>query len=798
MLDLAQSKLTKSEWEGTEMPYPEREAKVIRLISESGNDLNLEMSILPTLSDALKIKGYQNLVFNRYVGSQWNTIAKEAKVQFGFEASIPKLNEARLRKADVIKFNNLRLEYGEDGILELEALAILRGALRSRRKENPRWLIQYYTFCCIKRSSFGKANKIVSQLASQLMEHIDASIVPHSAVRQGVDMLENNPLLHKYAPLKLYNHQRDLIREASDSSIAKLILYSAPTGTGKTLTPIGLINRKSVIFMCAARHIGLALARAAIYAEKAVAFAFGCSSESDVRLHYAAASRFTKDNRTGGIRRVDNTVGTKVQLIVCDMRSYKIAMNYMLKYNSPSELVWYWDEPTMTLDASSHPCHELIRDNWETNAIPTVVLCSATLPSPEELKPVELAFCSKFERGQLMAISSHDFKKTISVLNKEGFAQSPHSSFNTVAGIREAVQVCCDTPTILRYVDLTEVIIFIDKMWAQNEFKLPEELVARTAFPTLQLVTMENIKKYYLQLVKVVPDRILMKICNELNGERRPRLQSTIYASSGDAHTLTDGPTIFICGDTNKVGMFLLQQAKIPETEIGRITAVLTSNEKAIAGISQLEQRLQDLTAKDIAAGRSKKLSELNRGGDETVKIRNEIKRSSMQIKPVGLDSKYIPNKPMHLRKYGLVADECAAFTSTLDESDITKVIDLADVSIAEKLLLMLGVGVFRDTTEPKYLELIKQLASEQKLYLIVASADYAYGTNYQFCHGYVGIGLTKQLSRDKIIQAFGRVGRGKCQQTYSIRIRDNKVIGTLFSQPRKTPELDHLIRLLC
>ena len=28
----------------------------------------------------------------------------------------------------------------------------------------------------------------------------------------------------------------------------KLILYQAPTGTGKTMTPVGLVNSKTVIF----------------------------------------------------------------------------------------------------------------------------------------------------------------------------------------------------------------------------------------------------------------------------------------------------------------------------------------------------------------------------------------------------------------------------------------------------------------------------------------------------------------------------------------------------------------------
>ena len=39
----------------------------------------------------------------------------------------------------------------------------------------------------------------------------------------------------------------------------------------------------------------------------------------------------------------------------------------------------------------------------------------------------------------------------------------------------------------------------------------------------------------------------------------------------------------------------------------------------------------------------------------------------------------------------------------------------------------------------------MKRLADEQKLYLIIASSDYIYGTNYQFCHGY----LSKKYGND-------------------------------------------------
>ena len=60
---------------------------------------------------------------------------------------------------------------------------------------------------------------------------------------------------------------------------AKIVLYQAPTGTGKTLTPIGLCKGYKVIFVCAAKHIGLQLAKSCISKEIAMLWPL------DVRRH---------------------------------------------------------------------------------------------------------------------------------------------------------------------------------------------------------------------------------------------------------------------------------------------------------------------------------------------------------------------------------------------------------------------------------------------------------------------------------------------------------------------------------
>ena len=54
-------------------------------------------------------------------------------------------------------------------------------------------------------------------------------------------MIEQNKDLHKYRDIKLYEHQKKIFTLCKTPG-AKLYLYQAPTGTCKTLTPVGLVS----------------------------------------------------------------------------------------------------------------------------------------------------------------------------------------------------------------------------------------------------------------------------------------------------------------------------------------------------------------------------------------------------------------------------------------------------------------------------------------------------------------------------------------------------------------------------
>jgi len=117
------------------------------------------------------------------------------------------------------------------------------------------------------------------------------------------------------------------------------------------------------------------------------------------------------------------------------------------------------------------------------------------------------------------------------------------------------------------------------------------------------------------------------------------------------------------------------------------------------------------------------------------------------------------------------------------------------NISNNYKVLLLLGIGVFTENPNIQYMEIIKKLADEQRLFIIIASSDYIYGTNYQFCHGFIGKDLTN-MTQQKTLQAMGRIGRNNIQQDYTIRFRTDEMIMNLFTKSAVNLEADNMCAL--
>jgi hypothetical protein len=269
--------------------------------------------------------------------------------------------------------------------------------------------------------------------------------------------------------------------------------------------------------------------------------------------------------------------------------------------------------------------------------------------------------------------------------------------------------------------------------------------------------------------------------------------QPGIYITTKDAFTLTDGPTIFLAENVEKVAKFCIQQANIPSNVMKDITEKIEFNNKVNQKMDTIEKQLEDLEERntlkgsgDDGKGRGKSAKKdahikTAKGSDARLQrdLQQELETLRGIIKTARLNDTFIPNKLEHFNKWASTMPNENIFTSDIDDGTIIEIMSLSDVLDSWKILLLMGIGVFTNHTSISYTEIMKKMADEQRLYVIIASSDYIYGTNYQFCHGYLSKDLT--LTQEKTIQALGRIGRNNIQQNYTIRLRDDAQINKLF-----------------
>lgn len=864
-MNLDQTKLTKSEWNAIEVPVSEKEKAILELIMRGYHNVNIKYNDFLSLFLFLKIEyspEMEDHLYNIYFAKRVAQLKKKYEcdqltIVVSSNPSIKKGDLIRLQKNDPDKMNqDNAFEY-----LLLDEVEIILKYIKKGKKS--KWMLHYFTLFKLIRNNINQLNRHILTIVNNILTHFEERIDICEVIENAVDFIEKNMTLLKYEDMTLYKHQKDIFTIMKTDG-PKLSLYIAPTGTGKTLSPIGLSESHRIIFVCAARHVGLALAKAAISVNKKIAFAFGCASGDDIRLHYFAAKDYKINKRTGGIGKVDNSVGDKVEIMICDLKSYLPAMYYMLAFNRKEDIIVYWDEPTITLDYESHDLHKVIQKNWSDNLIQNMILSSATLPKLHELSETISDFREKFAGAQIHNIVSNDCKKSIPLINKNGYVVLPHYLSEDYDKILEIVKHCETNLTLLRYFDLKEVVTLI--MDVEKRELIPQNMKIKRRFAGLEEVTMEKIKIHYLDVLQRIIGGTWGSVCVSMKSARTKRIlpndkidssgkfikktvsigpgvtlqtssstsgggilmrmnseqilssvekarkdeDCAIYVTTKDAYTLTDGPTIFLATNVDKVAKFCIQQANIPSLVMDDIIEKIDFNNSLNLKIGKLENDLEDILEKNSKGGKDNgkdKKTEKNDKGDKKKgtsekdkndisadKVKSELEALQSMIKNAELNETFIPNKQLHIKKWAPEMESSKSFTSDIDEQTVLDIMSIEDVDSSWKILLLMGIGVFSSHTSITYTEIMKKLADQQKLYLILASSDYIYGTNYQFCHGYLSKDLV--LTQEKIIQAFGRIGRNNIQQDYSIRLRDDEQIKKLFYPELNKPEVRNMNNL--
>ena len=874
-MDLSQTKLSKSEWVSVEIPVAEQEKRVITLILDGYANPDIRTNRHLSLLSFMKVDATEEMEYYLYKTYFLPEIESQPLL-----CAASKVKDRKLKtpnKADMIRIQNLtnQIDTHRKSIFDF---VLLDYALQVAKTAST---IALYALLRFRRLSIKGLNRYLIAFIDNLLIVSDTTSRKSicNIVHNAHTYIEKNRALMEYDDDALYTHQRDLFKLFSNPKIRdapKCVLYMAPTGTGKTLSPIGLSQQYRVMFVCAARHVGLALAKSAISVGKRVAFAFGCETAADIRLHYFAAADYTINKRSGVIHKVDNSNGSRVEIMICDVASYLVAMYYMKIFNSVENMIMYWDEPTIGMDKSSSDSvdpaaahlHHLIHRVWSMNQIPNVVLSCATLPKQDEIGGALQDFRAKFSEiageirmPEIHVIDSHDCKKTISLIGKTGKIALPHLLFpNYTELISECVEHCDTNKSILRYFDVIEIVRFIEHV---QPF-LREDARIEHRFGSIVAVSLHSIKQYYLYVLREIPAEEWAAIYQYMTSSLKPRFAlpapvgtgatdirkikseciiaatptigfvqdnskpltrqtsvsylsgsnqtsvPTATAASGillttvDAHTLTDGPTIYLAEDVEKIGRFYIQQSKIPESVFSVIQQKIEKNNVILKQVQRLEREVELKTAVSGAAAadagdKGSKKAEKEPTSKEVQRLLEQIRGFREAMQTVHLNAMYIPNTKPHIEiwtKDAAASLQSAPFTPNVDEEDVREIMSL-EVENQQKLLLILGIGVFSKTTDKQYAEIMKRLAYEQRLFLIIADSDYIYGTNYQFCHGFIGKDLTN-MTQQKTVQAIGRIGRNNIQQEYTVRFRDDAVLMRIFKRSTDNLEAATMNTLFC
>ena len=183
------------------------------------------------------------------------------------------------------------------------------------------------------------------------------------------------------------------------------------------------------------------------------------------------------------------------------------------------------------------------------------------------------------------------------------------------------------------------------------------------------------IKTKYIELLNTFDKNEYNEIKNIFNKTVSPLYNSSIYISSSDAHTLTDGPTIYMADNVDKISLFCLQQNKISKDVYSSLIKNLTINNEHYSSIEKLINQIEDTDDND------KQLK---------YTLETKIKQIKNKLHKISIPDKYIPNTKAH-KAVWCKNNKSNSFIANIDEEDSTNILQIDDIDIKWKILLLMG-----------------------------------------------------------------------------------------------------------
>jgi len=287
-----QCKLTKSEWESIETPVPESEKEILNMIVQGYSNVDYKYNRNQSLFTFAKIERnefIENHLYFKFFASIVADIIKPVApankniaphiTAFHTHLILNSIKEKPLKNiksADKIRLDNMiaNIVNNRDLIVEYKFLDFAKEMIQCYAKHDSGYVFYLYTLMQLRNVSVSKLNCHVMDFIDRCIDFLQRDIQLNQIIQGAYEFIEKNPNLFKYGDISLFQHQKELFSYFKSvdqtTTCGNLVLYIAPTGTGKTLSPIGLSCGYRVIFVCAARHVGMALAKSAVVKQQMI------------------------------------------------------------------------------------------------------------------------------------------------------------------------------------------------------------------------------------------------------------------------------------------------------------------------------------------------------------------------------------------------------------------------------------------------------------------------------------------------------------------------------------------------
>ena len=808
---LNQEKLTKKEWENIEMITDNiNEKEILNMISDGYNNNDIKINKYKCLYQYLNIqKKYFEIIFFELLYPIIKKINKKNIFNFDLILSKYKKNNKKIPSSDKIKIKNsldniynIKLSNIIDFSIIEEIKKLSKIIVTNEYIYDKKFILSIININFLYENYKNNINEILLEMVEYVLDKYTKDINIEFLLKNYTKLIENNKIFN-YKPLILFDHQKEIFKIFKEKkNVPKLIYYCTPTCSGKTLTPLGLTNEYKVIFVCASKHIGLNLAKCGFYLKKKIGFAFGCNNIDDIRLNYNAINAYINTS----YRKIpDHRDGINVELMISDLMSYKHAMKYMSQFHPLNSIVLFWDEPTIGMDVENSDLHNIIKYNWSNNIIPNIVLSCATLPNINKISNVIDNHKKKYNNLYFKQIETTEQYSNISIYDEIGNIIMPHNYFNNYK----------DTYLFLKhhdkkyynFFDCNESCKFILHM-----DKLCKSDIINKNFSMYTDITLEKIKDIYVNILLSLNEDS-WDIVNQYNINNKIKNNFIdVNITTENAKSLTNGPTLFISNNIENICKYFLMKSKIDKNILKNIQNKISNNNKISEVLLQKTKDYEDKIEK--YKDNDKIMSEM-RFPPDVLELNAEINKLQNSIKSLSIENVYKPNNRSHYNKWktadDVEFDKSDVYGSNIDDESIKEIMQLYTTPMLYKIMLLLGIGIFTNNITDnnitdinkedinvennKYIEIIKKLAEQKSLYLILADSDYIYGTNYQFSHCYLSKDM-KNLSQEKIIQCIGRVGRQEKNKHFSFRFRSKDHINIFYSIVEDSIEGDNMNKL--